>query len=429
MLTSCKAIYTFIQKQLWAGPPQAGPPLAGLPHAGPPQLRPLLVQLLLAMVLFLAPLVPGHAQQLNPVQKQKVLQDLNTEWFFWQENTRQYLPWVGTNGNRPYYIKQTLQARQLASFWLSLKVPAQTSVYVGNKLITLCPTDTVLRWPAQTLLAYANGQALSLGLYHPKGFTLQQVRLQLTRQQMVWPNQPLAPNLAGQPWQQKHQAFEAFLFLFFVLSMGLLALWAYLAPKPFNDIFTLNRLLSFRGTDEQVYRSTWRQGATLLWMLFYGAMLSCLLIIALYNLGPNVNTPLAWQSFNTLTLLGFWALGTLAAWLLMALKQLWLATLTALFNFKGFAVVHFVEYARLTQLFLLLATTAALVQLLWAGLYGPELFKWLFYAFLALWLLRTLLIYIRLLLQVSFRKIHLIAYLCTTEILPLFISLKLYNSL
>jgi len=99
--------------------------------------------------------------------------------------------------------------------------------------------------------------------------------------------------------------------------------------------------------------------------------------------------------------------------------------LCSLLNVDKIAQIHFFDFIRLSLIFVG-STFLVASSLYLSNLKVQIAFTIVLYLFMALLGVRIIILLFKLIGDTSFRKIHLISYLCTTEILPLLIGIRIF---
>jgi len=138
---------------------------------------------------------------------------------------------------------------------------------------------------------------------------------------------------------------------------------------------------------------------------------------------PEIFEFISLSTFNS-CLFGWLALSAMA-FCVVELKYLLIRVLSSLFNADKIAQIHFFDFIRIGLIFISAILTAASAFYL-SSIDRYMVFTILLYLFVFLLGVRILILFFKLIGDGSFRKIHLISYLCTTEILPLLIGIRIF---
>ena len=121
-----------------------------------------------------------------------------------------------------------------------------------------------------------------------------------------------------------------------------------------------------------------------------------------------------------------WLVFALLVFATIGLKYILIRTLCSLLNFEKIAQIHFFDFIRLSMIFA--SFTLIVLTIIFFIRFDYQLmpFTIVLYAFIAFLIVRMGIVLLKLIAGSTFRKVHLISYLCTTEILPLLIGIRIF---
>ena len=216
---------------------------------------------------------------------------------------------------------------------------------------------------------------------------------------------------------------------FIVALLILLAYYAALLnlyPKTFWEFFNVNKAFALKLKEEKVLTPSVFSRTNLLFFLGYGMVISFVgivfwfvlketpILFSFVNLESFTEAFISWVKLSVLVLV------------VLCLKYLLIASIGTLFNHRLIAPRHFYDFNRLSHIFLILIFSLAVITFMVLQNPPEIIYRTLFYALAFLLSLRVVILFFKLLDSASFRNFHLFSYLCTTEILPLIIGIKIF---
>ena len=215
--------------------------------------------------------------------------------------------------------------------------------------------------------------------------------------------------------------------LFIVLSMLLLVIYAVsrvIFPKLFAESITLEKLFGFRLKED--LGSSIRPFSTehIYFTALYSFNLSFVILFLINgfnsDLGefPWLKIDAFWQG------LFYWVLGGVVVNLLIYLKYLLIAILSWLFNATVLTSRHFIDMVNASSLFFIFVTLALAISSYRIFLPGQNLQIVIIASVLIFFFYRSMLLYIRLIQLSPYSKLYIFSYICSTELIPLFIGVK-----
>ncbi len=213
--------------------------------------------------------------------------------------------------------------------------------------------------------------------------------------------------------------------LFIVLSMLLLVIYAVsrvIFPKLFAESITLEKLFGFRLKED--LGSSIRPFSTE--HIYFTALYSLNLSFVILFLTNGFNSDLGelpWLKINAFWQgLLYWVLGGVVVNLLIYLKYLLIAIFSWLFNATILTSRHFIDMVNASSLFFIFVTLALAICSYRIFLLGQNPQIVIIASVLIFFFYRSMLLYIRLIQLSQYSKLYIFSYICSTELIPLFIG-------
>jgi len=216
--------------------------------------------------------------------------------------------------------------------------------------------------------------------------------------------------------------------VFITISILLLLIYTVMRnafPRIFGTTFNVSSLFVFRVKEEIGLSLKFLSKGQFFLTAIYALTLSFLLLYLGIHL-IDEETIL----FNLIAIKSYW--GGLLTWLMVSLgvyfstfiKLIFLFSISWLFNLNGGYKRQFSDFFITSSVFLLLISTA-LLFLLYAQVFsGVEVARFLAPLVGVFLIYRAILIYFKLFSTLGFSKLYIFSYICTTELIPLFVGIK-----
>lgn len=310
-----------------------------------------------------------------------------------------------------------LTADRFVSVGLQICMEQGSSIYLNQKIIHHQEEQGCRTFSCDSLFRAFAKDTLLLTVYHPE-FSTTNTQINLISDYEL-------PEVRDtlQIEQRGRSASTAFLLTVTIILLVTLAAIRTVNLRGLQDFF--NFRLAFYLNTKLERRNTLRvfDQFNILLMIFYSACFSLLLIILALRL-PD------WQEYFAFLLVSgywmlllYWLLLTAAMSVMLFFKYILIRMVASWFQLTSFADLHLIDYIRLSMAFI----TVILIVLLYGNLSGgmSSVVYSLLVVVLSIFLLvRTIILFFKLLTFSTFRKLHLFSYLCTTEIIPLSIIIK-----
>lgn len=362
-------------------------------------------------------LTAQHQSTLVPVK------DLKSQWLTVDRTGRHYVPYVQDEALNYPVLGLILDHEEGSGITFSVCIPEGTAVFINNMIVHRTDTGTCLFYSLDSLRSVYSDQTLFFSFFKKNLDPGSVTATLMTRQP--------ASDLKGQtsPTIQITRRYQDQFADFFVVAILLVtAFYAFLInryPKGNKDFFNFSKAFSLTLKEEKVLTQRNMSAANILFFCLYGMIIALVIMLFWKIIGgiPEIFEFISLSTFNS-CLFGWLALSAMA-FCVVELKYLLIRVLSSLFNADKIAQIHFFDFIRIGLIFISAILTAASAFYL-SSIDRYMVFTILLYLFVFLLGVRILILFFKLIGDGSFRKIHLISYLCTTEILPLLIGIRIF---
>lgn len=217
-------------------------------------------------------------------------------------------------------------------------------------------------------------------------------------------------------------------FLDFALIASLMLLVSFTMfvrtnPMLTQDYFDFRKMLSMQDRTESGFGLRIASSVNILYY-FFGSCFLALILLSVFHFMKNTTYLSAmFQMQNTPQGFGRWAILSLAIFGLLIFKLLWIALFATLFGFKDTVRFQFFNFIRLIFISVATLVIIGLGSLLF-NVRSELFFYYQIYLLVALFVIGTLVVYLKLMTRLPYHFFHLFSYLCASEIIPLIILMK-----
>ncbi len=346
----------------------------------------------------------------TPLSGQQLVYDLTPDWVYFDVGDEGFLPAVMEKGEKNA-ISFTLPANEFDKFYLRIVVNGPAYLFHDKELV----------------------QKLAAGTTYLQVDSLKKALNVITPQLTVFSNE-LATGLStvivdspgGSVNIDKEVVKNADFNNFFVLATTLLLLALVLLRIFFNEVasqyFSWLRIVDVKTMDELIYKLKFF-GSPNNYFIFLMSLITALNLMAFNYIHPAILNPDLFDAAATSlsSYLLTWLYLSVLAFIVIFLKYLIIYGFSFLFEFKT-ARIHFASHLRIVFLALLILFTLSLIDYFFILLNLVHIIYW---GGLLLTIIRIILLFLRLLRLTNHTVLHLLLYLCATEIIPLVFVYKL----
>ncbi|MFM7485799.1 MAG: DUF4271 domain-containing protein [Cytophagales bacterium] len=339
-------------------------------------------------------------------QNQPTTVDLKDQWLvasargfvkFESQNTSSIYCWIPATSHKRAML--AIQGRHPYSVWINSKL-----IWTGQG---------VKRFSIDSLAKFYSTK-IFLGVFSASGFSNVATTIEWQR--------TAADPLDVLPRQGNY-------FLDFALLASLILLISFTLflrtnPVLTRDYFNVSKLFISADRPESGFGLRIASSVNILYYFFGSCFLALILLVAFHRMGPVTLLSKIFQVKNTIHAFLQWLLLSLGIATLLMMKLSWTAIFASLFGFKDMIRFQFFNFVRV-----IFISVAILVLIEFAfvllNVRSDLFFYYQLYLLIALFLVATVVAYIKLMARLHFHFFHLFSYLCVSEIIPLLILTKL----
>ncbi|PIB37287.1 hypothetical protein BFP72_18660 [Reichenbachiella sp. 5M10] len=347
-----------------------------------------------------------------------VVEDLKYSWKSYDEKLEQWIPYLSTSESHAVAVVLDLNDYQGSE--LLLVCPEGYSLFIQGQLVHVTADSDSLFWSIDSLKEAYRSPRIRVGLFSQQ-WQAAQVQTQVVRraEHLLFEGEGLMHY-----WTRGTRKNGDVMILSSLLIFAMMVIFRTSLYRSFREYFSIGRAFAVRQRFELIASQSPFSLVNIGFMLLYALFVGGTMINVLLKF-PAYATSTVWGielSSASAVMAGVYASG--GAFVAILLKAPLIEVLTRVFNFQKYSEVHFFAYFRLSLLiafFSFLGSILLFVSSYSVSLYLFEVFQW---GVLSLLVTRLVLMYLVLNNHYSFRKLHLISYLCSSEIIPLIIFVK-----
>lgn len=303
---------------------------------------------------------------------------------------------------------------------LKFQVPAQSTVFLNNQIWFFTRQDTAILISLPELherFDLESQQTVSLAIYG-QGISKNDVILEKGFFEKL-PDQVQVLSVEDTN-KRSLSGFKDFYFLSIAILFILFGIVKSVFPVELNYMLSPKGVISLGDNSEGNPKFFSLDVLFFLFLIGLAIVQSVMFFLYYFNDGVTY----FFNPSNMNDLFFKWIIGSLAFVGLSILKYLYLNFMTFVFNLRKFEIVHFFYLLRIISLMafgmiifqMLILTNDLIVMQDWELIAKN--------VFFSIYLLATVLLFVAMTNQVDFKFYHLIAYLCTAELLPFLILTK-----
>jgi hypothetical protein len=355
-----------------------------------------------------------------------LIENLTDQWLVYDNAYQSYVPYLPDRYPVQYTLSLIVDPARYRSYHLLLQPDESCYLFVQSRLVKVLQPSQRVSLDIDSLQRSAKSQTLLLSLYAPGGYNNVPVAQVVFPRSRVLQVASPAPQEELQARVRENNSFSNFLIIAAVFVLGLYAfLWNY-HPKAFSQYFNLRFMVPGALREDLPLISKPLSGSSLLFILSHSFLLSLFYVTVQQSsdrLFADVLTVTTTDQFWPLTRYFLMMAGLIFSLLLG--KYILIQAVGSVFKLSGVTQVHYYEYLLFSRVFytvvVFLQFTLFLVAPVWISVVA-EVIIWVVLLFN---LVRIVVINSVLGKLTSAKNLYLFSYLCTTELIPLLIGIKI----
>lgn len=354
-----------------------------------------------------------------------VVKDLKSELMVYDESQQRYLPYINDKKITFPIIALALDLKANSGYSFKIIATHNASLFIEGKIVDFLEKDKKSKYSIDSLKNIYQKDSLYLTVYNPNGkfenFSFEIISIQpekLKTKESSSQDYYIHPRHLG--------SFTDYFVLATVLILVFVTVLYRTNPKYFHDFYNFPKAMSMK-IREETYLSVRYITGTYLSFLIIQSFIIGFILLNIFHYRENLQSQFDFISTTTLTssMMG-WMKVSGVVFVSFLLKFFLVKSISQLFNLKAFSTIHFFDFFRLSIIFYLLVLIAivilipgfSFVDFAWI----PSLIK----IIIIFYIFRMLVLFLKLYKYAPFRNLHLILYICSTELLPLLVGFKIF---
>lgn len=228
------------------------------------------------------------------------------------------------------------------------------------------------------------------------------------------------------PIPRGNMDFRDFFVLGLVIILLLLAGFFRFQLRTFRTFYDLRSIFSLRSRATELQTLRLFERTNLLVLLLHSLLVAFVVMVVASARQEWANLLPDFDTGDLYTDLFYWGSITLALFLFYVIKFGFIVQVSSLFGLRQFRDQHILDYLRMSMVFFLAFFVLLTIINLSTRIVNTELVSLVTGGVVLFMVFRVVVIYLKLSTHSSYRALHLVSYLCSTEILPLIFILKLF---
>ena len=345
-----------------------------------------------------------------------IIKNLKWDWVQFDKIAKQNVPYLKQSKAKTISFDLDLNKNQ--KFIFKIDLPQNYFMWVEDQLVLFTTEDKKYELSIDSLFSNYKKNSISVSIFSKK-FNADLVQCQIVSKVL-----DITRSDSSFKVSERENRYEMNIFIIATI-FGLVGIVIFRSSnhRLFKEYFSLRKALQIRQNFELITAYGTFSWVTF-WVLFLYALLIGVTITNLILFLPDgLSIPLVERNSHPIVegvKIGFLAL------LFISLKIPFLSVITRLFQLNKIKQSHFSAYFRQS----LLLTVFVFLVSIWNGFYAGAVFEYgiILFQILGITLLigRALLLFLILNRIHGYRKLHLFAYLCSTELIPLILFFKIF---
>lgn len=348
----------------------------------------------------------------------QVIKDLRYDWKTHEPNLKVLVPYLSENASAQSIIF-FVDIKQYAGTKLLIDCPGGYSIYFNQRLFTVTEGTSKQFFSVDSLSTLHTEKPLEVELYS-EHWNDKKIKTQVVRQgSSMIGNQETTFTQLSREVNNDDLMIIVNMFIFVVLIIFRTRVY-----RIFKEYFMVVRTFRVRQKFDLIAAQDPFSPMSIAFMVLYALFIGGAFLNLQLKL-PGGLDGLGWfQEYRFRPVWEWSAYASLAALLLILLKIVLVNALSRLFYFHRHSELHFYAYFRMAFLISFVIYVSSLAIFVSGNSTADFLFQALPYFTTVLLAIRLIMIYLILNNIVNVKKMHLISYLCTSELIPVIIIIK-----
>lgn len=354
-----------------------------------------------------------------------LIENLNNQWLVYDDAYQSYVPYLPDRYPVQYTLNLILNPAQYHSYRLLLQSNQLYYLFIEAKLVKVVRPNEKVSLDLDSIQRFSKNQTILFSLYNPEGHT------NMPKAQVIFPRHlnTRVSAVAEERLQAKLRGKSAFLDFLIITSVFVLGLYAFLwnhHQKVFSQCFNWRLMIPGSLREDVPLINRPLSGSSLLFLLAHSLLLS-LFYITIQQSSEHLfaNVLMVDLSNQFWPIAKYFLLMAGFIFLLLLGKYTLIQTVGSVFRLSGVTYAHYYEYLLFSRVFYTVVVFIQLILFLTTPVWVAVMAEVIIWIVLLFNIVRIIIINSVLSKLTSTKNLYLFSYLCTTEVIPLLIGIKI----
>lgn len=355
--------------------------------------------------------------------------DLEDEWQVYDTKYSAYVPYIEDRHSNSKTASFWLDTKKYQGYDLSFYSPADVFVFINKQLCKEVKKAGWVTFSIDSLKRSFKEKEKLFFTFYDRGYRLPLKSVHVGYQKEFVASAKKAKKQVSKIEEQRRNTsgVKDFVIIVGAIIMAIFASLWYFHRKTFTSYYSFRSSVSSLSRKDISLINKPFNAINLLFLGAHALTISLFFMLAQKDITGiiNVSFKLVSANFDFTSLLLNYALFFVIVFGLIFLKYILLKIFGILLSLDKIEYTHFYEYMRLSKLFYTVAVIFPVFILISAEEYMIELHEFFIYFVIGFHFLQTILVSFYVNKRVQFKNLYLFYYLCSTELTPLLIGIKL----
>lgn len=351
-----------------------------------------------------------------------IVENLNQQWLIFDSEKNEFYPFVSEIFNPPY-LHFALSLNKYDDYHLSIHVPENTSIFLENQIIDFSLESKTYFFSIDSLKQEYELEKILFTVFSERNLS-HELETSIVDFHSSKGFDKSDVGLISEFREQNE--FKNFNIIAVLIIFIIGTLVRNLQSNAFGEYFDYRKMIVLKPKSDMLYSISVLSLQNLSFLFLYGITMGYSFCNLIIWSNPSVFLKLGY--IDTFGLVIIALIISLIFMLMMILKYPLVNIISKVFLFRQARTVHFFEYFRLSFFVAFAMLVSSIVNNFSDGQLLNSYMELIAKLLMILAIVRSVLVFLKLNNSKSFRKLHLFSYLCSTEIIPLIILLKLFKT-
>ena len=347
------------------------------------------------------------------------VKDLKSEWLVYDQSSSLFLPYIKSVNKEARIIHFNLDLNFYADSYIQLTIPANTGFFIDNKLVDFTGVTVTKTYSIDSLSTIFLVDNVFISIYTKSDIDKLDTRI-------VTPQQAVYLSSSDQMFLPIEKLPQIKIFEFIKIAVILiLILYAFLlnsGRRIFFDYYNISNSFSRVSIDEFLDRTAKLSRIDITYIVGLSIVMSFSILLIIYNKDVRLD----YKKINSIIKpISTWGLLAILLFIWYMLRLFIISLVSDIFKLREIKVIHTFELIRLTNFLSILFFAMVVLTLFIFKMRFDILGLILSQSILGFAAFRLIVFFIKFLNSTTYKKFYLFAYLCTAELIPILVGLKI----